>query len=247
MLNLVSPIKPQSLVDELARRLEAAIFTGELTSGEWLSEASLAAALGVSRGPLREAIRRLEGRKLLVREPNLGPRVASVSIRDVEELLVIREALEGMACRLATQAMTDAEIAALADANTWQVGDAAGPRDLLDYYRGSAGPDFHVQIVRACGNERLAELLFGDPFHLLRLYRYRSAATPGRLVAGRAEHRAILAAMAARDGEAAERLMRKHLQQSRQATLASLRKAEKAGAAATAVNAGPRKRASVSA
>jgi DNA-binding GntR family transcriptional regulator len=98
---LNSKVSAQSLVDVLVERIEAAIVGGDLQPGSRLSEQGLAVSLGVSRGPLREAIRRLEGRKLLERTPNIGVRVARLSLKDLHEVLQIREALEGMACGLA--------------------------------------------------------------------------------------------------------------------------------------------------
>jgi DNA-binding GntR family transcriptional regulator len=71
---LKSKVSAQSLVDVLVERIEAAIVGGDLQPGSKLSEQGLAVSLGVSRGPLREAIRRLEGRKLLERTPNIGVR-----------------------------------------------------------------------------------------------------------------------------------------------------------------------------
>ena len=218
-------VQPQSLVDGLVRRLEAAIMTGEFPPGARLSEAALSVRLGVSRGPIREAIRQLEGRKLLVRETNFGTRVATVSLKDVEELLVVREALEGVACRLATEQMTDAEIQDLAAAQSGPVAEQPSAQDLLDLYGETRPSDFHVRIAECSGNSRLKELLFGEPFSLLRIYRYRSGRRPGRLAEGRAEHRAILAAMADRDGVKAEMLMREHLQHSHAAILAALKEA----------------------
>src|SRR6201995_5474217 len=112
---LNNKISGQSLVDVLAERIEAAIISGDLQPGRKLSEQALAASLGVSRGPLREAIRRLEGRKLLERTPNIGVRVASLSPNDLYEILQVREALEGMACGLAATNMTDDELEALTE------------------------------------------------------------------------------------------------------------------------------------
>jgi DNA-binding GntR family transcriptional regulator len=106
-------VQAQSLVDAVTERIEAAIISGALEPGSRLSEQALAASLGVSRGPLREAIRRLEGRKLLQRTPNIGVRVAALSLKDLNEVLQVREALEGMAAALAASNMTDAEVAAL--------------------------------------------------------------------------------------------------------------------------------------
>ena len=100
----------KSLIDSLVSRLEALILSGELPPGAPLREHALAKALGVSRGPLREAIRTLEGRRLLQRIPNSGVRVIELSVEDVEQLLAMREALEGMACRQAAENMTAAEV-----------------------------------------------------------------------------------------------------------------------------------------
>src|SRR5450759_2049743 len=99
-----------SIVDVVVDRLDKAILTGELPLGAHLSEQSLAEGLGVSRGRLREALRRLEGRHLIVRVHNLGVRVATFTKEDVSQLLVMREALEGVAARCAAVRMTDDEI-----------------------------------------------------------------------------------------------------------------------------------------
>ena len=112
---LKSKVSAQSLVDVLVERIEAAIVGGDLQPGSKLSEQALAVSLGVSRGPLREAIRRLEGRKLLERTPNIGVHIARLSLKDLHEVLQIREALEGMACGLAATSMTDAELKGLAE------------------------------------------------------------------------------------------------------------------------------------
>ena len=110
---LDNKVQARSLVDAVAERIEAAIISGQLEPGARLSEQGLAASMGVSRGPLREAIRRLEGRKLLERTPNIGVRVAALSLGDLNEILQMREALEGLACSLAAVNMPDADIAAL--------------------------------------------------------------------------------------------------------------------------------------
>src|SRR3546814_15802085 len=80
-------------------RLEQAIMSGELKPGERLSETTLAKRFGISRGPLREAIGRLDGRNLVARVTNLGARVISLRADELIDLLVIRESLAGMACR----------------------------------------------------------------------------------------------------------------------------------------------------
>src|SRR5262249_6326667 len=101
-------VKP--LVERIADMLSEAILSGEIPLGSKLKEQALAASLGVSRGPLREAIRHLEGRQLVKRKPNHGPRVISLDISDIHSIFMIREALEGIACRSAAERLSDAEL-----------------------------------------------------------------------------------------------------------------------------------------
>jgi DNA-binding GntR family transcriptional regulator len=207
-------IQPKSLVDVVAERLESAIISGQLEPGAKLSEQGLAASLGVSRGPLREAIRRLEGRKLLERTPNIGVRVAQLSLKDLNEILQVREALEGMAAGLAATHMTDAEIAGLSrllesHARQKSVQEGKG------YFQESEDFDFHFRIVAGSRNERLIQMLTGDLYYLLRVYRYRSSTKPGRAVEALAEHRALVAALETRDAKTAETAMRTHLRNAR--------------------------------
>src|SRR5260370_17240756 len=100
-------VSARSLVDVLAERIEAAIISGDLQPGSKIREQTLAASLGVSRGPLREAIRRLEGRKLLQRTPNIGVSVSALSPGDLYEALHLPEVLEGLACPLAAKTLPD--------------------------------------------------------------------------------------------------------------------------------------------
>ena len=214
MAAALDKVEARSLVDVVAERLEQAIISGQLEPGARLSEQGLAASLGVSRGPLREAIRRLEGRKLLERTPNVGVRVAALSLRDLVEILQVREALEGQAAALAAERMSDADVAALArllDRHSRQKGLAQG----VGYYQETHDEDFHVRIVQGSGNARLAQMLTGDLYYLLRVYRYRSSTTPGRARDALEEHRAIAQAIAARDPARAEAAMRAHLRNAR--------------------------------
>lgn len=211
---LSAKVQPQSLVDIVAERIEAAIIAGQLEPGAKLSEQGLAASLGVSRGPLREAIRRLEGRKLLERTPNIGVRVAQLSLSDLKDILEVREALEGQAAALAATKMTDAEIAALGKLLD-NHGSQKSVQDGTGYYQESKDFDFHFRIVSGSGNARLAQMLTGDLYYLLRVYRYKSSTKPGRAPEALDEHRRIVAALAARDPVAAENAMREHLRHAR--------------------------------
>lgn len=211
---LVEKVQARSLVDVVAERIEAAIIDGRLEPGSRLSEQALANSLGVSRGPLREAIRRLEGRKLLERTPNIGVRVAALSLKDLKELLEVREALEGMACALAAKNMSNGEIADLArllatHEKQKEVQEGTG------YYQESKDFDFHFRILAGSGNQRLQQMLTGDLYYLLRVYRYKSSTKPGRAHEALDEHRRIVAALERRDAAAAEKAMRQHLRNAR--------------------------------
>jgi len=214
MTVMLEKVQARSLVDVVAERIEAAIIAGQLEPGSKISEQGLAASLGVSRGPLREAIRRLEGRKLLERTPNIGVRVAALSLKDLKEILEVREALEGMACGLAATNMTDAEIAGLARLLEGH-GRQKSVQEGKGYYQESKDFDFHFRIVTGSGNERLAQMLTGDLYYLLRVYRYKSSTKPGRAMEALEEHQAIVAALKKRDAKAAEEAMRVHLRNAR--------------------------------
>jgi DNA-binding GntR family transcriptional regulator len=211
---LSNKVQAQSLVDVVAERLEAAIISGQLEPGARLSEQGLAASLGVSRGPLREAIRRLEGRKLLERTPNIGVRVAALSLQDLNEVLQIREALEGQAAALAAERMSDGDLAALRKLLDSH-GKQKSVQDGTGYYQESKDFDFHFRIVTGSGNARLAQMLTGDLYYLLRVYRYKSSTKPGRAQEALQEHEAIVSALERRDPVAAELAMREHLRHAR--------------------------------
>jgi DNA-binding GntR family transcriptional regulator len=212
---LKSKVSAQSLVDVLVERIEAAIAGGDLQPGSKLSEQALAVSLGVSRGPLREAIRRLEGSKLLERTPNIGVRVARLSLKDLHEVLQIREALEGMACGLAATSMTDAELKGLAELLD-QHQQQRSVQEGTGYYKESKDFDFHFRIVKASRNERLIQMLCEDLYYLLRVYRHKSSTKPGRAMKALREHKEIVAALIRRDPIAAEQKMRQHVSNARQ-------------------------------
>jgi DNA-binding GntR family transcriptional regulator len=207
-------VSARSLVDVLAERIEAAIISGDLQPGSKLREQTLAASLGVSRGPLREAIRRLEGRKLLQRTPNIGVRVAALSPGDLYEVLQLREVLEGLACSLAAKNMTDEELEALSDLLE-QHQQQKSVQEGTGYYQESKDFDFHFRIVKASRNKRLIQLLCEDLYYLLRVYRYKSSTKPGRAKQALKEHKDVVAALMRRDPEDAERKMRLHIANAR--------------------------------
>lgn len=202
--------KRASLSDLALERVVEAVIRGDLVPGERLQEAVLARQLGISRGPLREAIRRLEGRHLVVRVPHVGVKIANPSPEEILDMFLLREALEGVACRLAAERMSDGELDEL---EAVLEGHGAQP-DVSSgggYYQTPGDRDFHYKIIRGSRSSRLEDLLLGDLYHFLRIFRYRSSVKQGRARAAHSEHQEIISALRKRDGSAAEAAMRRHV------------------------------------
>jgi len=203
-----------TLADQLLDALQAAIVEGDLQPGEKLREPDLASRYGTSRGPLRDALRRLEARRLVSTTPNAGARVVSLSMNQLIELYEVREALEGMTCRLASSHMSDAEIADLEDLLQTHEQEIKRKHGR-EYFQQHGDLDFHFRIAAACGNDLLRASLCVDHYQLMRLYRYKFSASRGRPQRALHEHRRILGAIKDRDGELAEILMRRHIRAAR--------------------------------
>lgn len=174
------------------------ILTGEIPLGGVVNEAALAERFKVSRGPVREAVKALQGRGLVVKEAYFKARVVDLEVRDMIEIFQLRESVEGMSVKLATQVMSDEAIANLLK----EFEDAGGNARVLD---------LHVRIAQESGNRRIQSLLCDELYYLLRLYRARSGSAPGRHDNASAEHWQILRAMKARDAELAQSLMQAHI------------------------------------
>ncbi|MDX1594479.1 MAG: GntR family transcriptional regulator [Gammaproteobacteria bacterium] len=202
-----------TLADRIFARLQREIVEGTLKPGSKISEPELARSYGISRGPLREAIGRLEACSLVVRKPNVGARVVSLSADQLLEIYHVREALEGMAARLAATAMSEAEIDDLA--GLLHHHRAQVERDPSQGYVQKEGDlDFHYRLVQGSKNRRLIQLLCNDLYHLVRLYRHQFGVV-ARAQRALVEHEHVVAALAERDGEMAELLMRHHIRATR--------------------------------
>jgi DNA-binding GntR family transcriptional regulator len=207
------PSERSTQADRVFHELEDEIVRGTIPMGTKLREEALAGRFGVSRGPLREALRRLEGRSLVQSAPHLGVQVVSIDHSDMVELYEVREALECVAVRLATERMSDQELAnlrALLESNAAKVGDAD-----TRYSQGEGEDDFHFRIALGSRSRRLQKLLCGDLYSLIRMCRYRTWLIPGQRRT-RNDHETIMAAMEQRDGELAEMLMRRHVRSARE-------------------------------
>ncbi|MBR0651977.1 GntR family transcriptional regulator [Roseomonas terrae] len=197
--------------DRVFEEIERAIVTGQFAPETRLGEETLAERFGVSRGPLREALRQLEGRGLVVRLPHAGVRVVSLGHADLIELYEVRANLEGLACRLAAQRISDSEATAL-EALLRQHGDEEGVRTGTAYFQEHGSFDFHFAIARLSKSRRLEKLLCDDLYSLTRLFRFRTGHKPGRPRQAYDDHLRICEALGRRDAELAELLMRRHIE-----------------------------------
>jgi DNA-binding GntR family transcriptional regulator len=175
----------------------------------------LAREYGISRGPLREALSRLEACGLIVRRRNIGASVVAISVEHFLEISYIRESLEGLAARLAAKAMTDTEIDDLKGLLQVHKQDIE-QNEGRAYLQKEGNVDFHFRIVQGSKNKRLVALLCNDLYHQLRIYRYQFGMQSPRSGDAFREHENIVAAIAHRDGELAEILMRHHIRRSRE-------------------------------
>ena len=214
------PRDSRVLTDHVVDKLEQLILGGRFRPGEKLREQLLAEELGVSRGPLREAIRTLEGRRLLERTPHSGVQVVGLSAGALEQILSTREALEGMAARQAAENMTAADINALR--RTVATLEAHSEDVAGAVFSGGPDNDFHRLIAEGSRNRWLANILVRDVYSLLRLYRLQMARRTD-VSHSAAEHLAIIERIHARDGDGAEAAMRDHLRRAKVRTLELVR------------------------
>ena len=213
--NVANEAESSTIPDRIFSLLKEAIVEGRIPAGSKISEPELARAYGISRGPLREAIGRLEACGLVVRRRNVGARVVTLSSTQLLEIFHIREALEGMAARLAAHNMSDAEIADLRDLLETHNLQIQQDREHA-YFQREGDLDFHYRIVQGSHNKRMIELLCNDLYHLVRLYRYQFGMSSKRGPRAFIEHKHIVDAIERRDAEMAELMMRAHVRASRE-------------------------------
>ena len=213
--NAVPALESITIPERIFALLREAIVEGAMPAGSKISEPELARAHGISRGPLREAIGRLEACGLVVRRPNVGARVVTLSSQQLLEIFHVREALEGMAGRLAAQNMSEAEIADLRLLLEQHGEQIERDRDHA-YFQREGDLDFHYRIVQGSHNARMIELLCNDLYHLVRLYRYQFGMSSKRGPRAFVEHEHIVDAIERRDPEMAELMMRAHIRASRE-------------------------------
>jgi DNA-binding GntR family transcriptional regulator len=218
MSSRLSPITDQrSLQERTYQAMRSALLDGEYMPGDRIYEATIAQALGVSRNPVREAVRRLQQDGLLEVRPHYGIYVTNIPTEEIEDIYRIRGALEATAAGLATSRMSDAEIDELEEIYGEQVNAANSasplPREPVSVVQADR---FHHAIHVGAQSPRLLALLeqiYAQVTH----FRNLTLRVPGRASVSAAGHRAILEAIRSRDVGGAEHEMRAHIDDARQA------------------------------
>lgn len=205
---------PVTAADRLLVEMQRAIVEGNIQAGSKMSEPELARRFNVSRAPLREALARLERCHLVERTPNTGARVVQLSTAGLVALYQIREELEGLACRLAAEQMPEQEIQALQQLLDQHLASQR-VREGESYYQEAGDLDFHYRVILGSQNPYLINMLCDELYFLVRMYRVQLGMNGPRVSRAFDEHKAILSAIANRDGELADLLMRRHISASR--------------------------------
>lgn len=209
------PLKSRALYEEVADRLRASIFSHEMAPGSWVDEQSLALSYGISRTPMREAIKVLAAEGLITMKMRRGAYITEVSKEDLSQIFTVIALLEGQCCREVTQKATDKDLVAL-DAIHLKLEKAAADRDIDMFF--TLNQDFHQKIQEIANNPWMTNVI-GDLRKVLKLQRRDSLTKMGRLEQSLGEHREILAAILARNADLAETLMKKHLKQGQEAAI----------------------------
>ncbi len=199
--------------------LREAILNGTLQPRERLMEIQLAEELGVSRTPIREALRKLEQEGFIIMIPRKGAYVSDFSLRDLEDTFEVRRSLEGLSAELCAERATEEEISEM-ERLLEQKALAISANDMEKLLEVDTA--FHELLYQCSRNKRLINTL-----SILReqIERFRSASLqyPGRMTRSLEEHRAIFAAIRARDGETANLLAQDHIENVERMLLEKLR------------------------
>ena len=210
-LRTLKLVQSNSLPMLVQQEIERMILAGEIATGEWLNESALSQRFGISRGPVREALRTLEESGLVRQEKNRGVFVRQISVEEANHIYDLREALDeliGRKVAVTAEPRQIKELYALVEKM-----EAAGhTNDLARYY--SLNLRFHDVLAQFTGNRSLITA-YRRLINELHLFRLRGLAQFGGLQTSNEEHRKIVKAIEAKNPEAAGRAFRAHVDASR--------------------------------
>ncbi len=203
-----------ALYERVAERLRERILAHQLAPGSWIDEQALTAELGISRTPLREALKVLAAEGLVTMKLRRGAYVTEVSERDLAEVFQLLSLLESDAAAVVARDASDAQLAELVGLHK-RLEEAVADRDVFF----AANERFHMRLLEIAGN-RWRNQVVADLRRVMKLYRHHSLFKQGRLEASLKEHRKLMAALKARNAPLAQELMQKHLARGQEAAAA---------------------------
>ncbi|MBK9018489.1 MAG: GntR family transcriptional regulator [Sulfuritalea sp.] len=196
-----------ALYEQVAERLRNRIFAHEIPQGGWIDEQALAAEYGISRTPLREALKVLAAEGLVVLKPRRGCYVTELSENDIDEVFPVMALLEGRVAAEAARRATSADFSRLAAIHD-ELEKHAAANNADRFFE--ANQRFHDALQEIAGNRYLAQLI-NDARKVIKLTRRDSLRLEGRLKQSLAEHRGILEALRLKDSALAGQRMHDHL------------------------------------
>jgi DNA-binding GntR family transcriptional regulator len=199
-------LAPRALYEEVAELLRQRIFARELEPGSWIDELKLAEEYGISRTPLREALKVLAAEGLVTMKVRRGAYVTEVSEKDLADVYHLLSLLESDAAGVVAERATDAELVELQALHT-SLEAAVGERDRFF----ALNEQFHMRVLELARN-RWREQMVADLRKVMKLNRHNSLLKTGRIEESLAEHRAIVSALVQRNAALAVQRMREHFQ-----------------------------------
>ena len=205
-MNAAARLAPRALYEEVAERLRQRIYARELSPGDWIDELKIAEELGISRTPLREALKVLAAEGLVTMKVRRGAYVTETSAKDLADVYHLLELLETDAAAIVAQHASDADLQALAALHA-DLEAAAG--DSARFF--ALNEAFHLRVLALADNKWRLQMV-QDLRKVMKLHRQHSLHKHGRLTQSLAEHRELMAALTVRDGERAAVCMRRHFE-----------------------------------
>lgn len=202
-------IESKPLREKIADKIRADIIKGVYKNGERLVEPKLAKNLGISRTPIREALRQLEAEGFIEIVPRRGAIVKELTIKDIDDLYAIKANLEGLAARQAVLNLTEEQIENLININKQFRNIVEKNPSVTDEYL-KDNIDFHNIFIAASDNERLVDILDGLSKNFQRL-KTMLVSDAGRAATAVKEHKKIIDAFVSKDPDLAERSVRDHI------------------------------------
>jgi DNA-binding GntR family transcriptional regulator len=197
-------LKPRALYEEVAELLRQRIFSRELQPGAWIDELAIATEYGISRTPLREALKVLAAEGLITMKMRRGAYVTEVDEKDLTDVYHLLGLLESDAAGVVAKEASDAEIAELQALHAELEQSIANRERFFEL-----NERFHMRLL-AIANNRWRDQMVADLRKVMKLNRHNSLLKAGRIDSSLAEHRAVMQAIAGRDAALAARHMRAH-------------------------------------